>query len=209
MGRLFLTALSAVAVLTILAEGLAGGLLWSQGRLNPDAIREIRVILSDPDALTEEQERAKETPLVSANEVIESRAIRILHLEQREAELATLRNLTADFRTKINAEQEALLTRTELFEKQQKLRQEKVKAAGIELSTTVLLASDVDLAVSQLTELTLEETIILMKGMPEKHIAKLLAAFAAGDKLQMERGQQVFQAITRGSTAETQEGSKE
>ena len=209
MGRLLLTAVSAVAVLTILAEGLAGGLLWSQGRLSSEAIREIRVILSDPDALIEEQERAQETPLVSAEDVIESRAIRILHIEEREAEQATLHNLTADFRTKINAEQEALLTRTELFDNQLKTRQEKVKAAGIELSTTVLLASDVDLAVSQLTELTLEETIILMKGMPEKHIAKLLAAFAAGDKLQMERGQQVFQAITRGSTAETQEGSKE
>lgn len=209
MGRLFFTALSAVAVLTLLAEGLAGGLLWSQGRLNPDAIREIRVILSDPNALAEEQERAQETPLVSVEDVIESRAIRILHLEEREAEQTTLRNLTADFRQKINAEQAALLTRTELFENQQKTRQSKAKAAGIELSTTVLLASDVDLAVSQLTELTLEETIILMKGMPEKHIAKLLAAFAAGDKLQTERGQQVFQAITRGSTADTQEGSKE
>lgn len=198
-----------MAVLTLLAEGLAGGLLWSQGRLNPDAIREIRVILSDPDALTEEQERAQETPLVSVEDVIESRAIRILHLEEREAEQATLRNLTADYRQKINAEQEALLTRVEVFDEQQKLRQEKAKAAGIELSTSVLLASDVDLAVSQLTELALEETIILMKGMPEKHIAKLLAAFAAGDATQKERGQQVFQAITRGTTAETQEESKE
>ena len=42
--------------------------------------------------------------------------------------------------------------------------------------------------------------------MPEKDFAKLLAAFAAGDQDQIERGQQIFQAITRGKTAEADMG---
>lgn len=65
MAKIAFTTLSTIALLTLLAEGLAGGLLWSQGRLNSDAIREIRVILQDPGVLAEEQKLAKEKPVVS------------------------------------------------------------------------------------------------------------------------------------------------
>ena len=209
MGRLALTALSAVAVLALLAEGLAGGLLWSQGRLNPAAIREIRVILSDPTALTEEQNLKKETPVVTVEDVIRTRAIRVHHLEERENEQQVLRGLIADVRGKVTTEQEYLLKSREQLEKEQKDRQAKRTAVGIEQARAILAASDTDLAVAQLTDLTLEETIVLVEGMPEKTIAKLLAAFAAGDKPQIERGQQVFQAITRGKTTEPKKGIKE
>lgn len=207
MGRLIITAVGALAVLTVLAEALAAGLLWSQGRLNADAVREIRVILRDPDALEEEQNRQQQAVPVSVNDVIQSRAIRILHLEERESEQAVLRGVVADLRSSINSEQDRLLSQKELFEKQQQDLQARRTAAGIEKSIAVLTASDVDLAVAQLSELTLDESIILMEGMPEKQIAKLLAAFAAGDKDQVERGQQIFQAITRGQTTEAQEGA--
>ena len=209
MARLALTGLSAVAVLTLLAEGLAGGLLWSQGRLNSDAIREIRVILSDPAALTAEQERSKETPVMTVEDVIKARAVRIHHLEERENEQKVLQGLMSDARKKIVTEQEYLLKNREQLEKEQKERQAKRTAAGIEQARAILAASDMDLAVAQLSDLTLDETIILVEGMPEKTIAKLLAAFAAGDRLQIERGQQVFQAITRGKTADPTKGIKE
>ena len=62
MAKQALTAFSVVAILTLLAEGLAGGLLWSQGRLNSEAIREIREILKYPEALAEERELAAKPP---------------------------------------------------------------------------------------------------------------------------------------------------
>ena len=117
MAKLAFTAISSVAVLALLAEGLAGGLLWSQGRLNPDAIREIRVILSDPAALTEEQELAKETPVVSVEDVARTRAIAILHLEERENESAIFSGLLADQRRRVLAEQDNLIANRERFDK--------------------------------------------------------------------------------------------
>lgn len=207
MAKLAFTAFSAVAVLTLLAEGLAGGLLWSQGRLNPDAIREIRVILSDPAALTEEQELAKETPVVSVGDVARARAIAILHLEERENETAIFNGLLADRRKGIVTAQDNLIANRERFDKEQKDRLARKAEAGIQKSIAVLLASDTDMAVTQLFELTLEENILLLEEMPEKMIAKFLAAFAEGDRDQIERGQQIFQAITRGETEDAKTGA--
>jgi hypothetical protein len=209
MVKLAFTALSAIAVVTLLAEGLAGGLLWSQGRLNPDAIREIRVILSDPAALTEEQELANETPVVSVEDVARTRATAILHLEERENELAIFSGLVADKRKRVATEQETLLANRERLDKELKDRQAKKAADGIQKSLAVLQASDTELAVARLSELTLEENILLMEEMPEKTIAKLLAAFAEGDAIQKVRGQQIFQAITRGQTGEIDQGAKQ
>ena len=207
MAKLAFTALAAVAVLTLLAEGLAGGLLWSQGRLNPDAIREIRVILSDPAALTEEQELAKETPVISVEDVARTRAKAILHLEERENEIEIFNGLLADQRKRVETEQENLITNRERFDKEQKDRQAKKAEAGVQKSIAVLLASDTEMAVTQLSELTLEENILLMEEMPEKTVAKFLAAFAEGKPDPIERGQQIFQAITRGETEEVKKGA--
>jgi hypothetical protein len=207
MAKLAFTALSTVAVLTLLAEGLAGGLLWSQGRLNPDAIREIRVILSDPAALTEEQELAKETPVVTVEDVARTRATAILHLEERENEIEIFNGLLADQRKRVVTEQDTLIINRERFDKEQKDRLAKKVEAGIQKSSAVLLASDTEIAVTQLSELTLEENILLIEQMPEKTIAKFLAAFAEGTPDQIERGQQIFQAITRGETEEVKKGA--
>lgn len=206
MAKLALTAISAVAVLTLLAEGLAGGLLWSQGRLNSDAIREIREILKDPEVLAEERELANETPVVSVEDVSLTRAKAILHLEERENELSIFKGLIVDDRKRVSTEQDTLLAARERFDKEQKDRLAKKAADGIKKSLAVLQASNTELAVDQLSELTLEENILLMEEMPEKVVAKLLAAFAEGDKDQVERGQQIFQAITRGQTAEADKG---
>ncbi|MDA0284365.1 MAG: hypothetical protein O3B86_13525, partial [Planctomycetota bacterium] len=116
MGKLVLTALSTVAVLTLLAEGLAGGLLWSQGRLNPDAIREIRVILSDVEQVSGSAGGKTEAPPASIEDVIQTRAIRILHLNDREREQEVLRGLVADSRVTVVTEQKALVAKREQFE---------------------------------------------------------------------------------------------
>lgn len=207
MAKLAFTALSTVALLTLLAEGLAGGLLWSQGRLNPDAIREIRVILSDPAALTEEQELAKETPVVTVEDVARTRAKAILHLEERENEIEIFNGLLADQRKRVVTEQDSLIANRERFDKEQKARQARMIEAGIQKSIAVLLASDTEIAVDQLSELTLEENILLLEQMPEKTIAKFLASFAEGTPDQIDRGQQIFQAITRGATNDANKGA--
>ena len=112
-------------------------------------------------------------------------------------------------RKRVATEQENLLANRARLDKELKDRQAKKAADGIQKSLAVLQASDTDLAVAQLSELTLEENILLMEEMPEKTIAKLLAAFAEGDQIQKDRGQQIFQSITRGQTAEVDKGAKQ
>ena len=55
-----------------------------------------------------------------------------------------------------------------------------------------------DDAVENLMQLDLEENIVLLKGMPEKQIAKILQEFLKGKDEQLERGWQIFEAISRG-----------
>jgi len=129
-----------------------------------------------------------------------------LHLEERENELAIFKGLIADDRKRVSTEQDTLLAARERFDKEQNDRIAKKAADGIKKSLAVLQASDPEKAVGQLSELTLKENILLLEAMPEKDFAKMLAALAAGDQDQIERGQQIFQAIPRGKTAEADMG---
>lgn len=202
MGKALFTFLGGAAILAILGEGLAAGLLWSQGRLNADSVREIRLILSDPSELVEDDASSDETPPVSIDDVIKARAVRILHLEEREAEQQILATLVADSRFAILTEQDNLRAKQDQFQNEQEAIRERETSEAIEQSRAVLMKATSATAVEQLMELELDENVILIKGMPEKNIAALLEVFAGGDKDQIERGQQIFQAITRGTSAD-------
>jgi len=192
MGKAVFTFAGGAALLALLGEGLAAGLLWSQGRLNADSIREIRVILSDPAELTEPD----------VEDVVDARAIRILHLEEREQEQEMLRQLVADSRSAVLTAQDDLKNAREEFRTRREEIQKKESTAAVEKARAVLLKAQPQTAVEQLMELDLADNVLLMREMPDKDIARLLEIFAEGDKEQVERGQQIFQAITRGTSSD-------
>lgn len=198
MVRVLTVAFAAIAALTLLAEGLGAALLWSQGRLNPDTIREIRMILRDPVTTTDAAESDAEAPVLAIEDIVKARSIRILNLEEREREQELLKAIVSDSREAVLAEQAKLKASREMFMAEQKLQADKGSTAAIEKARNVLLKAQADAAMGQLMNLTLEENVIIVQEMPEKKIADLLAAFAAGDKDQVLRGEELFQAITRG-----------
>ncbi|OYW12943.1 MAG: hypothetical protein B7Z55_17680, partial [Planctomycetales bacterium 12-60-4] len=61
----------------------------------------------------------------------------------------------------------------------------------------VLLATPPEDAVKRLMALTLPESVNLLRGLPEKSIAKILLAFQLNPQT-IERGQELFQALYRG-----------
>ena len=83
-------------------------------------------------------------------------------------------------------------------------------SASAEQSRGILLALPAKEAVRQLMQLDLEADVILLKGMPEKSIAKILKEFSAtaappgtetgADRKESpaERGRRIFEALTRG-----------
>ncbi len=199
MGRTILIALSGLAILTLLGEGLAATLLWSQGRLNADAVREIRAILRDTSSLEDENDLQNKTPAVATEDVVAARAMRVLQIEEREREQELLTALIADSRFNVISEQTTLKAAKDEFARQQEeLRKNRVSAA-IEQARAVLLKAEIDMAVKQLMDLSVDESLLIIQGMPEKKIAELLGAFEAGDKEAQARGSELFQAISRGS----------
>ena len=198
MGRIILITLSGLALLTLLGEGLAAALLWSQGRLNADAVREIRSILRDTSSLGDEENTGGEAPSVSTEDVIDARAMRVLQIEEREREQELLTALIADSRFNVIAEQTTLKAARDEFNRQQEELRKKRESEAIEQARAVLLKSEIDTAVKQLMELSIDESLLIIQGMPEKKIAELLGAFEAGDKEAQARGTEIFQAISRG-----------
>ncbi|MBI1311869.1 hypothetical protein GC176_11300 [bacterium] len=209
MARTILIALSGLAMFALLGEGLAAGVLWSQGRLNADAVREIRAILRDPSDLSDENARENKVPAVSTDDVIAARSMRILQIEEREREQELLTALIADSRFNIIAEQTSLKAAKDQFARQEEALRKKRESEAIEQARAVLMKAEIDMAVKQLLELSLDESLIIIQGMPEKKIAELLGAFEKGDKEAQARGTEIFQAISRGqmtADAATEDG---
>ena len=198
MARTILIALSGLALLALLGEGLAAALLWSQGRLNADAIREIRMILRDPTDESDIENGEEKEPAVSTEDVIAARSMRILQIEEREREQELLTSLIADSRYNVVAEQTSLKAARDKFAQEQDALKKKKESEAVEQVRAVLMKAEVEMAVKQLMGLSIDESLVIVQGMSEKKIAELLGAFEAGDKDAQQRGTELFQAISRG-----------
>lgn len=214
MARKLLSLLSGAALIALFAESLVIGVLYAKGRLNADTVHEIREILRDPStvAAASKSDVKAEVPVVTVDDVVRARSLRILQIEQRERELQALKGLVSDSRASVLSDREAATKLVQDFEAQKKAAQETAQTAAIEQARNVLLKAETALIVEQLTKLPLDESISLVKGMPEKKIAELLQAFSAGDPKSSKRGQEIFQAIVQGdaprTTAEPTETAK-
>ncbi|GEM_PF-1548601 len=210
MGRIILMGLSGLAILILLGEGLAAALLWSQGRLNADAVREIRAILRESSSLEDDSELDNKVPAVSTEDVIAARAMRVLQIEEREREQELLTALIADSRFNVIAEQTTLKAAKDEFARQQEELRKKRESEAVEQARAVITKAEIEMAVKQLMELPLDESLVIVQGMPEKKIAELLGAFDAGDKEAQARGTEIFQAISRGAlSASADSGTEE
>ncbi|TWU12950.1 hypothetical protein CA54_17760 [Symmachiella macrocystis] len=187
-------------IATVITEAVGLGVLWSRGQLNQRTFREIEVILTGSDLLgVDVQENEQETRQLSLDEISDKRVTAILGIEKRENLAKQLLNDVMKFRDDVTAEQKALIKDRELFNAELQQVNERNTAEATELARGILLASSPKVAVDRLMELTVEEDVILLRGMPDENIAKILKEFKTG--LAQERAQRarlIYESIYRG-----------
>ncbi|MDP1796529.1 MAG: hypothetical protein Q8K78_03565 [Planctomycetaceae bacterium] len=202
MIRLLMVLIGVISSVIVMAELLAATLLWTRGSLDHHTLKEIRLALRPAAAKaaadTETSAETATAPTTSAQEIRDARVKRVLDLDARENELQLLKRLTTDLANQLISERQAFDELKQSFRKELGEQATKAVSEATEQSRAILLASPPGEAVQRLMGLTLAEDVELMRGLPEKSIARLLGAFQSDDKA-AERGQQIFEALYHGA----------
>jgi flagellar motility protein MotE (MotC chaperone) len=196
---------------TIVAAELTGlFLLWRHGMISPHHLQEIKLVLTNRAASDEREEEIVQKPQYpSAQEVAQARAVKVLNFDKRESELTTLKGITDAKREDLESLQKQIRSRRKEFEDELARIEANITSTGTEKARGVLLVLPPKDAVLQLMQLSLDQNVVLMKGMPEKTIAKILKEFqstqtsatdANGERKETppERGRKIFEALSRG-----------
>jgi flagellar motility protein MotE (MotC chaperone) len=200
-----------VCVTLILSEATAAVILWRRGMLSPHHLREIRLVITNG-YITEdrESEEKNSSKLPSVQEVARSRAVKILDLDKRESEIGTLSSMATSRREELETHQSQFRAQRDAFAKELQELNDSITSAAAEQARGVLVALPPKEAVDQLMRLSLEQDVVLMKGMSDKTVAKILKEFAnttptigpgAPAETPAQRGRKIFEALSRGEPA--------
>jgi len=187
-----------VCVTVVLVESAAMVVFWRQGWLSPHYWREVRMVfenrqIEDSAPMPEAEEKAR----VSQDDVLKARTLKVLDLEKREGDLEVLRQNVLARAEQLAQEETALKTRQEAFRTEMENLGKQASGAAIEQARQVLLALPPPEAALKLTQVAEDEAIRLLKGLPEKSIAKILKEFT-GSPEQIERSKRLFEALVKG-----------
>lgn len=183
----------------VVVEGAALGWLASKGRLNGDTLRDVREVFVGKAPETTREAPVTETHDPDIDEVMQKRVTRLFDLVRREDELQLLKNLVADQSKRVTALQDQLEKKQQEFEKRLTELREQNEQAAIQQSRAVLQAMQPAEAADQLMSLSPEQSLTVLRGMPEKTIARILKELTRNaDKKVSERGQKLFEALTEG-----------
>ena len=198
MIRVGLVIFCVFCVATLMAQGLGVSILWYRGQLTAENVKEIRMILSGQDPASFDLAEESDKVQSSTDDIKRDRSIRLLELETRVVDVVTLSNM-------LDGEADRLSDQQKEFEKQKKDFEQRLQQLqilnideAIERSRGILQASRTPNAVKNLMGLALKENITLLKGMPEKSIAKILQEFAKGAPKEVKRGQEIFETLSQG-----------
>lgn len=198
MGRTLILILCVFSIGTLSSQAIGVAFLWSRGRLTAQTLQDIRQVLSgvpveeiDP---AEDEKKAQ----LSREEVMRQRIQRILELGAREQELGVLKKMISDDGRRLIEDQIAFERQKRSFQQQLEDLNTRTAAAATEQARGILLAMPPADAVANLMPLELEENILLLQGMPEQSIAKILQEFYRGGDKHRERGEEIFKAIALG-----------
>ncbi len=185
---------------TLLAEGLAVGVLAARGQLSTEAISTIGAALAGRPPQTAAAEVAQPLPPPPSAEQIETaRTLKTLDLNARADELGLLKDMLA-------AEAEQLKAERKTFDQTRKSFEDRLADLGarnideaVEQTRSVVKAMPAREAVTYLVSLPEPDVVRIMKGLPERTLAKILQEFAAGTDEEQQRGRKIFAAIADGT----------
>lgn len=187
---------------TVITESIIAGLLWQQGMLTPEAVHEIQDILTgaEDDILGEESDPKDNISKHTTDQIVETRVMRVLNMEQRMAELNAMKDALDSSWEEMLAEKKSLEDEQDKF-KQAKERDRLNSISEATKKAQALLGKMTpEESVTYLMKLTTDENITILKGMQEKQVVAILSQFINGggqDADQMRaRGHEIFNALS-------------
>lgn len=188
----------ALSLIIVLGELAMLAVLWRQGNLSARTLAEIRLAVSGQSLIdTPAVETPEGPPAVSTDDVQTARVMRVLNLEAREKELDVVKEAIATSMNQLSQERDAFQQLKSRFTNELLAQAKQRQSDATEQARAVLLASPPEVAASRLMDLSLDESIVLTRGMPEKQIAKILQQFT-GTPEKEKRGREIFEALADG-----------
>lgn len=198
MIRALLMIVGCVCIAVMLCEGGVLFVMWRKGMLSAHNLHEIKMILTQaPGESLPETEIAKNADHPSAAQIAELRATRLYDFDKREVQLQAMKTMTDDRAADLDQRVREFQAHKKTFEEGLATLQKSISATAVEQARGVVLALPPRDAVEKLMTLSLPEDVLLLKGMSEKAIARLLPEFNANPE-QVDRGRKIFEAISRG-----------
>jgi hypothetical protein len=188
---------------TVLSQLMGLAFLWSRGQLTADTLKEIRVALDSGSQVTFDEDSSPLTAQVSSSEVLRERAMRVLDLTTQADEVALLKELVNTRADRLLEEQQAFESRKQVFEDELTALNARMVGEATEQTRGILLALQPQDAVEYLMTLTLDENLVILKGLQERRIAKIKEQFLIEPAEKRERGQKIFAALSRGEPTKT------
>lgn len=197
MTRSIAIIISVFCVATIISELLGIGFLLYRGHLNSDSMKDIHMIVTGQ-SLDDMELIEEELALPSRDEITLKREMRILELASREDEIDMLKSSITQSSDFLKKERLTFEEAKKEFEEELKLLKKQSQSAATKKTQSVLVALPASDAVQYLMELSIEENIVILKGMDGKFIAKILKEFlAAPDPQVIKRGKGIFEEISQ------------
>jgi flagellar motility protein MotE (MotC chaperone) len=187
----------------LLAEVVGLGCLWFLGMLTPDTVRDVRLALQGQlESALPEQAETPQVDAPSHDEIRQQRLTRVLELDARESELTILKRMTSDTANQLISDRQQFDQLKTNFRTELERLEEKSRSEASEQIRTILLATPPEDAVLRLNGLPTIDAVDLLRGLPEKSIARILQAFQQDAKT-AAKGQELFEALYRGEPDRT------
>lgn len=187
-------------VATVLTEVLGVAYLWTQGQLTPQTLADIRAVLAGEDlGASPVESEADEKTAPSTDDITRQRINRVWNLQRRQNELAVIKAMVFQQAGKVDTQRSEFEKQKQKFLADLKQQSRQLQSAATEQARGILAQLPPTDAVQNLMALDLNRNIVLLKGMSDRVVAKLLKEFLnSGDAKVAERGQHIFEAISRG-----------
>ena len=201
MMRSLLTIFCVICVATVLTEALGLAYLALNGQLNPLSLEDIRVALSGGvrQAATDEVAEDQRVAPPSSDDVMNARVERVWDLDRRQRELALIKDTVSSQAAKVASAQQDFQKKKGMFLNELQTISGELDASSAEQARGILAKLPPADAVQNLMALGLDQNILLLMGMPDQAVATLLEQFRkSNDPKLIERGEKVFEAISRG-----------
>ncbi len=177
---------------TVLAASIVIGYLVSEGRFSSQVVS---AVMAGKVLATRSDSTAAAPVPPTSSETETSRTLQTLELNARADNLRLLKDLLTKEADRLSKDRAAYEQSRKTFEEQLATVRAQAVAEATEQARQVVKALPPKEAIGYL--LGLEETgaLRIVKGLPERNVAKILQEFAAGTDEEQQRGRSLFEAI--------------